>query len=332
MIYAPETPNATQLHAQYPLTRGEELRIAGVRHNLHGAMMHPDNTITVAGPCALTNEPERLAAEQTAWSEFAIAEGGLIAVRRNPFKPRSVKSWAEKVEKWHGLETGCPAGVRSPGESAEDTFQIIHAGAQQYGNIAMEMAFPEHVYRYGPLASFAWVGARTATDYYGDRSEYTNFLELLARREPTLPVAIKNDTSGSLDRALDDVAMINGIRSGLGIACVARAVLFYRGGEDAQTADAWQAKAEEAISRTGGAVLLDMAHDAERACDPNGKFEKSDKGQLICWDRAVELRRSGRRWVGQATESSDLVSPMDPPASIEEVMGKLREMNLARAA
>ncbi len=327
MIYAPEHPTTEMLHAEMPLERRDFLVVAGSRIAIDQAIRHPDNTLTIAGPCAATDDMEELAEEQMRWQEV----DGVIAVRRNVWKPRGVMPFEEKLDKWHGLETGHPNSESSAEDATTLAFRIVRDAARRHGNVAMELASPEHVLRYGPLASFAWVGPRTRTEYYAGREdEYHSFIELLAKREPTLPIGIKSDhKSGDIERALQEVDRINTIRGNLGYVGISRAVLIYRGDGQTRTADAWQARAAEIIEQTGGAVMLDMAHGAEMACDPDD-YKKSVEGQLIAWDRAIELRQGGYRWVGQLTESSDLESPMDPPIPIDAAMEKVRQMNLAR--
>lgn len=324
MIYAPNSPTTPELYLANPLERDDHLQIAAARIAINGAIAHPDNQFLLVGPCALTDEPDLLLEEQADWNAYAQENGLVVAVRRHPWKPRSVLGWDAKLGKWHGLETGYEDGIGDPAEAARTAFEILHQGATTHGNISMEVAFDQHIMRYGPMLAFAQVGARTPSEYYASDADYQDFLGLLARREPTLPVGIKNDTDGSIMRAAEDVNRINDIRSGLGLSAVSRAVLIYRGGEDAKTPGAWIDGAVNAIESTGGAVILDIAHGGEQAFDPEGKYKKSEDGQLLCLEAVVMLRHAGLRYVGLAAESSNIPSPMDPPAAVEAVKMRLK--------
>lgn len=333
MIYAPELPTTAELAAYNPLDRSDQLTIAAARIAVNAAIIRPDNRYLLVGPCALTEDLNLLDEENRVWNEFATENCLIAAMRRHPWKPRSVEGWAAKMEQWHGLETGYEDGSGDPAEAARAAYEIIHHGARTYGNISMEMAFEEHVMRYGPMVSFAQIGARTPSHYYDDDpGSYHQFLDLLARREPTLPVGVKNDTDGGLERAIRDVNRINDIRGGLGFSAVSRAVLIYRGGTNAKSPDAWEAGAIDAIERTNGVVILDTAHGGEQAFDPGGKYGKSEHGQLLCLEKAVELQQRGYRYSGLAIESSNIPSPMDPPAAVEAVKMRLKAMQDVMAA
>lgn len=332
MIRAPRSPSTRELHKAYPVSRKTSLSIANTRIAVNHAIAHPNNRLLLTGPCAMVNRPKELSREQGEWVKFAATNGLVAVMRLHPWKPRSVEGRAAKQQQWHGLETGSQDGTQTRKQAAAAAFAIMHNGAVEYGNVSTEVAFQSHVRRYGPLLAFAQVGARTHDQYYETPGGYHRFLDSLAREEPTLPVGIKNDTDGSIERALEDVDRINEIRIGLGMSAASRAVLIYRGGTNVRTADAWQAGAAEAIERTRGAAILDMAHGGEQACNPTG-YDKSPEGQLICWDRSIELRESGYICVGNSTESSNIARlPMDPAAKMEEVMQRAADIALQRAA
>lgn len=319
MIYAPERPTTQELYEDNLVDRQMLLSIAASRIAINSSIVHPDNKFLLVGPCALTDDAEILADENDGWMEFAAKNGLVVAVRRHPWKPRSVKSWAEKMKKWHGLETGFVDGIGEPEYAAQTAFKIMHQEAKGNSNVSMEIAFDKQIFRYGPLLSFAQIGARTRDEYYDNYVAYLRFLDFLAKREPTLPIGIKNDLDGSIDRAMEEVDRVNDIRSKLGMSAVSRAVLIYRGGSNAKTPNAWIAGAEDAISRTRGAVILDVAHGGEQAFDPHGKYEKSEPGQLNCLGAAMKLGKC----VGKAIETSGIKSPMDPPASPEKARASL---------
>jgi phospho-2-dehydro-3-deoxyheptonate aldolase len=332
MIFAPERPDTPELHAAYPIDYATPLAIADRRTQVNTAIAHPDSRFLLAGPCALTDDAEILLGENRQWQAFASENGLVLVVRRHPWKPRSVKMWGEKMMQWHGLETGYCDNSGDPEDAAETAYGIMHHEATRHNNVSMELAFDEHLFRYGPLLSFAQIGARTRDQYFDNYDAYLRFLDFLAKREPTLPIGIKNDTDGSIDRACAEVDRINDARSMLGISAVSRAVLIFRGGENAKTPEAWGAGAIHAIKTTRGAVILDVAHGGEQAFDPNGKYGKSEEGQLACLEAALKLRKQGLPYVGVATESSTLDSPMDPAASPEAVRMILKNAGVLVAA
>ena len=328
MIYAPERPTTPELHEAYSIDYDTALAIAGMRIAINSTIAHPDNKFLLAGPCALTAEAEVLQEENAEWQAFAKENGLVVAVRRHPWKPRSVKTWGEKMTKWHGLETGFPDEMGDPELAALTAYELMHEEAVTHKNVSMEIAFDKHVLRYGPMLAFAQIGARTRDEYYDNYAEYLHFLDFVAKREPTLPIGIKNDTSGSIDRALEEVERVNDIRSKLGYSAVSRAVLIYRGGENAKTPEGWEAGAKNAIALTHGAVILDVAHGGEQAYDPDGNYGKTESGQLDCLEVSLSLGKK----VGIAAETSRIKSPMDPPADPEEVQSRLQGSNALVAA
>lgn len=332
MIYSPDRPTTLELHDAYDIDYDTALAIAGIRIAISSAIAHPDNKFLLAGPCALTPDADVLLEENQQWQAFAREHSLVVAVRRHPWKPRSVKTWGEKLTKWHGLETGYVDGIGEPEDAALAAYDSMHHEAVAHHNVSMEIAFDKHVFRYGPMLSFAQIGARTREEYYDSYDDYLRFLDFLAKREPTLPIGIKNDTNGSIERALEEVERVNTIRSSLGYSAVSRAVLMYRGGDNAKTPEAWEARAVEAITRTKGAVILDVAHGGEQAYDPSGKYEKSEDGQLDCLTTTVTFKNQGLRFVGVSAESSTLKSPMDPAASPEAVRTILRGAKVLVAA
>jgi phospho-2-dehydro-3-deoxyheptonate aldolase len=328
MIYAPERPTTSELHDVYDIDYQTAVDIAETRININAAIVRPNNRFLLVGPCALTDDADALLLENQEWLAFAKENGLVAAVRRHPWKPRSVKTWGEKMMKWHGLETGYVDASGDPGEATLTAYDIMHNEAMTHKNVSMEIAFDEHVYRYGPMLSFAQIGARTREEYYGSYDEYLAFLDFLAKREAVLPIGIKNDTSGSIICAHEEVQRVNEIRSNLGMSATSRAVLIYRGGENAKTPETWEAGAIAAIQLTNGAVILDVAHGGEQAFDPNGAYEKSEDGQLACLEVAMRLKDQGLTYVGVASETSSLQGPMDPAASPEAVRMLLKGANV----
>jgi phospho-2-dehydro-3-deoxyheptonate aldolase len=328
MIKAPERPTTPELHDAYDIDNQAALDIAQTRIDINAAIARPGNKFLLAGPCALTEDAETLQLENQEWRAFAQENGLVVAVRRHSWKPRSVKTWGEKLTRWHGLETGFEDADDNREAAALSAYEIMHEEAVSQHNVSMEIAFSSQVLRYGPMLSFAQIGARTREEYYDTYEEYLEFLDFLAKREAVLPLGIKNDTSGSITRAVEEVNRVNDIRASIGMSAAHRAVLIYRGGDNAKTPEAWEVGAIEAIEATHGAVILDVAHGGEQAFDFNGKYEKSEAGELACLGAAMQLKRRGLTFVGVSAESSILESPMDPAASPEAVRMLLKGANV----
>jgi 3-deoxy-D-arabino-heptulosonate 7-phosphate (DAHP) synthase len=312
------------------------------------SILHPNNDLVIAGPCALTEDEKFVTDESQQWADFSCSQLAGLAdqMSLDQLKQQSVpKLAADQLLKvyrrmnfwkprtnpndWHGLETGSLAGA-PPEEAAELAYKMVHDNSTTYANSAFEVSFPYQVERYGRLASFVWLGARLNKYFQKENGDFDKwgcdkFIRDLARSEPTLPVGIKNDLDGDLNEAINRVRRINKIRAKLGMACVAPAVLIYRGGNNATTEDEWYKEAEHAIRRTKGKVIIDVAHMSEMACHPDGKFIKSEAGQKRAWELVAKL--AGKyAFVGIMTESSDMESPMDPPMSIEETQMAIRHM------
>jgi|GEM_PF-1125563 len=347
-LMAPPQPDTPYLRQEYPTTPGHDIVIEMSRAMFVDSMYHPSNDVVIAGPCALTEDEKLIADESQQWADFGrsqlagladrtpleelkqlsvphLASEQLLKVyrRMNFWKPRT------KIEDWHGLETGSLQGG-TPEEAAEQAYRTVRDNSATYANSAFEVSFPYQVERYGRLASFVWLGARLKNYFRGEEGQFDAarcdaFIEELAGSEPTLPVGIKNDLDGNLEEAIARVEKINKIRQSLGMACVAPAVLIYRGGQNATTAEAWVNEAEKAIVRTRGRLILDCAHMAEMACHPEGTFTKSVEGQERALRLAAELAKK-HAFVGVMTETSDLSSPVDPPISVESAQRLLKSM------
>jgi len=345
---APETPTTEYLQQEYVLTSEQQLVIEMSRAMFTDSIYHPSTDLVIAGPCALTEDGKLIADESQQWADFSasklaglanaqslehlkqlsvpqLASGQLLKLyrRMNFWKPRTLET------DWHGLETGSLSDG-TPEEAAELAYRTVYDNSSQYANSAFEVSFPYQVERYGRLASFVWLGARLNKYFRDGKGAFdsnacNDFIDNLARSEPTLPVGVKNDLDGNLDHAIERVNRINNVRTQLGMACVAPAVLIYRGGENAKTEEAWYQEAEQAILRTDGRVILDMAHMAEMACHPDRTFKKSEEGQERAWELVARLAAK-YAFVGIMTETSDLKSPVDPPISIEKAQNAIRKM------
>src|ERR1019366_2766469 len=105
MLYAPEHPTNAYLEAEYLFTREDEMRVQEHRNTVTSAIMHPDNDLYIAGPCALTSDWEDIRVENMQWGSFVAINGIKSFLKRyNPWKPRS------DPDAWHGLETESRTG------------------------------------------------------------------------------------------------------------------------------------------------------------------------------------------------------------------------------
>src|SRR5690348_9128734 len=100
------SPTPSDLHAMYGLSGDAQWGVLDARDAVSDAIRNPqdDTLIAVLGPCALTNDPEAVAAEGARIKELTVVRRGIVAVHRMaPWKSRS-----EPETSWNGLETTDP--------------------------------------------------------------------------------------------------------------------------------------------------------------------------------------------------------------------------------
>ncbi len=287
--FAPDIPTTQELQAMYPQTPEQRARIDEMRlrvsHMLGG---HSTGLMASIGPCAMTKAELIMKSESERLARLTDdPDSGIVALYREPdWKPRT------RPEDWHGLMTTDPQAA----------YRILTEHAANGANVAVEIsADPRHLKRDSHLLTLAWKGGRN------DQEE--ELTQALASHNPNLPIAIKNGLSGDIEHALIDVEEIERIRAGMG----ARAILLFRGGNNAQTPDKWEREYLHAHELTNGRLLVDWAHGGEQAHDPKGEFQKSVLGQIACMNHTIEIaQRTGKTPAGIFTEASDAESPTDP--------------------
>ena len=120
---------------------------------------------------------------------------------------------------------------------------------------------------------------------------------------------LKNDLDGTIDDALREIDDINSARRH--IENSGKAILIYRGGDNAQNPDTWTQNYLNALEQTNGKLIVDTAHGAEMAFHPDGLFKKSVAGQQASLSRVLELAEKGAIPLGIMMEASDTIETSD---------------------
>jgi hypothetical protein len=182
---------------------------------------------------------------------------------------------------------------------------IVTAQAASYGNAIMELGYPAHAKRYGKdeRIILGWIGARA--DGSQGQEAAQELLETVATIHD-LPIGIKNGLDGETAPAIRRAQQIEAMRGNEG----APAVVIYRGGANARTPQAWEDTYKRLWDATGGAFIVDTAHDGGTAHDVHGK--KSTDGQTAALDHVIELTYEGYAPGGVLIEASDTLSVVDP--------------------
>ncbi|MDB5185977.1 MAG: Chorismate mutase, type [Candidatus Saccharibacteria bacterium] len=309
MPYAPELPTNQELEQQYPLTPDAELEIAMARERIGGILsLRESGLVAIVGPCAMTEDTQIIQAEGDEYSELTIDEKGLYVVHRMPtWKPRT------NPNEWHGLETTNP----------ELAYKTLITQAIRGAGVSIEIGRKEHADRYGKALVLGWFGGRNVQK--GHMMEEV----ALAEENLDLPLAVKNGLNGEIDEALAHVDRLNRLRQERSDDA-APVVLLYRGGENAETPEAWERQYCEALKRTMGAMIVDIAHGTEMAHDPNGKFKKSVEGQEAALQHVLDIANSGLTPAGIMSEASNAHSPTDPVMPVEGVVSGVRRLHTQR--
>lgn len=291
---APEYPSTEVLHLAHHVDDDTLSKVTDNREQISQILNgEVSGFLDINGGCGSTIEEQKA----------IIAEAKLLQEKKDPnstrvmayrscvYKPRT------NSEDWHGMETTHP----------EEAYVLQKELASIGIAVAMEVAHPYHTKRYGNLVSFGWTGSRNANS--------PELLARLGRQDIKLPLGIKNNLDGDIERALEQVDVINSRREAyarkLGISA-APAVLVYRGGENAKTPEAWEDAYIEAYERTDGRLIVDTAHGSEMAHHPEGVFQKSVEGQIAAMDHLVELACRGYAPLGKLSEASSTTGQTDP--------------------
>jgi 3-deoxy-D-arabino-heptulosonate 7-phosphate (DAHP) synthase len=306
MTRAPEQPTTQELHANYPLSVEAELAIASMRSTVSEAINnYRTHTLGVVGYCSRPSQDqaEVIMRESGLVAEIQDPASGLVTLHRGPmWKPRS------SADSWHGQETTDPEGV----------YMTMRDEAELHANVAVEVGHDYHLSRYGHLLSFIWTGGRNVDD--------GELIKAAALEDPTIPLGIKNDVDGTIDTALEQVAMARELRG----PNDAPVVLIYRGGYTVDTPGAWQEAIIDVHEQTDGQALIDIAHGSEMAHDPEGNFEKSPEGQVGAFHSLDRVARLGRTFAGTMMEASQLKSDVDPHMSLTVALAAVQRQHLLK--
>jgi 3-deoxy-D-arabino-heptulosonate 7-phosphate (DAHP) synthase len=293
------------LHANFPLqhedTQFVESSRFAISEKLRGNVA---GLVAIVGACAPKEEySTMLNSDGLALLQAEQTNQGLeISQRFGLWKPRS------NPKSWHGEETTNPIGA----------YGLMHEALQRRNKPSMEVAFKEHLRRYGQMLCIAWIGSRN----FGNEDLLTS----LALEDPSLPLPIKNGLDGDIDSALETVSMLNKSRSS--IEGAAPVVLMYRGGNNAQTPEKWEKQYRRALQLTNGLMFVDVAHGAEMAHDPEGSFGKSAKGELLALEHVLQIAQDyGEMPAGTMAEASESPQVVDPHAPLELVISGIEELN-----
>lgn len=312
MTHAPEEPTRLALRQDYGISKEVEIEVLKTAMAISEQLtQHRANTIAIIGGCAMTNNKPEIIAEGKQIDELGKTQAGLTTLHRiPPWKPRT-----NPID-WHGLETGLSHSDNT-GQGARVAYDTLATLATRNGNVAIEVANREHIERYGPMLSFGWTGSRNIANQ--------PHILYLAQRDPMMPIGVKNGIDGDITEALDAVGKIDKARST--VSGAAPAVLIYRGGERASNPTAWEDDYLDALARTDGKLIVDVAHGSEMAHDPEGKFQKSAKGQELAMETVIELAKQGHLPAGIMIEASDIDSPTDPVLPLQLALDGVKRLH-----
>ncbi|HVV67271.1 MAG TPA: hypothetical protein VHB72_04380 [Candidatus Saccharimonadales bacterium] len=290
---APVTPSTAELKAQHGVSDAAQLAVLKTSEAVSDALVDPGNRlVAIIGGSAMSEPGGRVIAEGARITRLSRKHAGLIALHRaSVWKPRS------NPEAWHGLETTDPAGA----------YATLASLAIENTNVAIELAHDYHLARYGHMLSFGWFGSRS--------QDNQPFMHRIARRDPKLPLGIKNGLDGSIGVALERVDDINRLRTDIykdrSRTCtqVAPAIMIFRGGEEIRTPRKWRSAYVRALEATEGRLIVDTAHGSEMAHDPEGEFGKTVEGQKRALQTVLDVASEGYVPAGIMMEASDIGVP-----------------------
>lgn len=292
---APRSPALQTLRERYPLSADAKDIIAERRGRTSDAFNRSTvSFVTWMGGCALTLDEYVADSEARTLDMMQRTTPGLVTGQRNNFwKPRT------NPKANHGLET-------EP-ETVEDAYRIVARRAATTANAVAEIGHPYHIRRYGPMLTAAWIGGRNVTN--------TALIEAVALKLPKLPLGIKNGLDGDITIAQKQADMVNNLRG----PNDAPAIVIYRGGENARNPVQWESQYMDALNKTNGNLIADIAHGGEQAFAPFGNFAKTDVGQIACMGAVIRIAELyGELPIGimmEATNSKN--NPVDPPMQFD---------------
>lgn len=301
-MYAPELPTTQELHEQYPLEQDAGIEIGLARERISGILSgRQEGLVAIVGPCAMNGQEDIIASEGQQLKALTAGTEGLYAAHRIPvWKPRT------NPDDWHGRETTEP----------HEAYATLARQANEGTGMSIELASRQHAERYGQALAIGWIGGRNIGA--------TAMMEAVALHDTGLPLAIKNGLDGDITPALQAAERLNGLRG----RDAAPVVLLYRGGQNAQTPQDWEARYREALDKTDGHMIVDVAHGSEMAHDPAAKFQKSVQGQADALEHVIRIARDhGTAPAGIMMEASEADSPTDPHLPLAVALEGLKRLH-----
>jgi len=304
MTEAPLTPTTGELHRRYPISQETQAAVAVSRHEVGSILIGKQlGLLVVKGSCALTSDSATIRREGQDHYDMSQTEDGLYVVHRMPpWKPRT------NPEDWHGEETTNPLNA----------FSTLAREAMYGSGVAIELRYPYHIERYGPLLTLGWIGSRAINE--------TEDMTTIAMMDRSLPLSVKNGLDGAIEPALARVQELSELR-GPGAAPV---VLLYRGGENAQDPASWERQYRQALEITGGKMMVDVAHGTEMAHHPDGNFRKSIEAQMLGLEHVIRIAEKGELPNAVMMEASDVITTTDPHMPHSYAMGRIQYLNNLR--
>lgn len=299
---APEIPTTHELASMYPLENSSELEIAMARSRVSDLLIgESSGLVAILGPCAMTGEVSTIKREGESLADMTMSTEGLMALHRMPpWKPRT------NPEDWHGEETTNPTGAYAT---------VVRQAILESG-VSIEFGMKEHIERYGPMITFGWIGGRNIHN--------SGLMDAVATQAADIPLGVKNGLDGDITPALGHITRLQELRR----VDDAAVVLLYRGGENAQDPVSWERNYREALVRTGGRMVVDVAHGSEMAHDPNRRFKKSYEGQRAALEHVIDIAETyGEMPRGIMAEASEAHSPTDPHMPFEEAIARVSELH-----
>lgn len=319
-----EVTSINQTNVERRISMETEIDVIKRARLIGEGLRNPDEyTIALIGGCAMTDQREELLEENQRITDISSNEDKLLTVHRIPvWKPRS-----NPEKDWEGLETNLVnirdgKGYAIPGtqeQGSEAARNILADLATQSNSVAIEFAKEEHIGRYGPMLAFGWIGSRSTN------AENEARILRLALRDPMMPLGIKNGMDGSIDVARNMIKKANAVREG--VTDHAPAVMIFRGGEDLSDPESWKCAYLDALGRTDGKLIVDVAHGSEMAHNPSGEYKKSIEGQIAAMEAVIELAEAGHIPAGIMIEASDLESPTDPVMPLEVALNGVKRLH-----
>ena len=296
---APALPTTEQLQDDHQLEAEAEIALA--RERVGGILVgRAPGLVGIIGPCSMNEQVDIIVEEGDQLRQLTETEQGLYVAHRMPvWKPRT------NPEDWHGMETTEP----------EQAFRTLARQANEGTGVAIELATMRHAQRYMGMLTLGWFGSRNV--------DGEDMILKVAQHDVELPIAIKNGLDGTIDSALMRASAVRDARG----EDAAPVVLLYRGGESAQTPVAWERTYRDALERTGGHMIVDVAHGSEMAHDPNGGSKKSVPGQIAAMNHVISIAREhGELPTGIMMEATSAESATDPVMPFQIAVNGLREL------